>query len=201
MKNPFEVPDMPDALTHEGWDEWEDQSRRKYPVRFFLSETIPRAYWRFWNRFIHDPWYWLKCRLWYQYNVVRIKTLPPTWMDRDQTLLHAAFQVFVDFVEKEKPNEMLQSWQEHYDDYNYPPAEAGSINEFAKKRADDAQSLKDLYRWWTVERPARKCPYDAITDNKNKDQLLAAGDADVAFENEDTAKLIELCKLRRNLWT
>ena len=46
-------------------------------------------------------WYPIRCWL-RPYNVVRIKTLPGGWTDRTEILLHASFQVLVDFVEKEE---------------------------------------------------------------------------------------------------
>src|SRR4051812_47476278 len=45
--------------------------------------------------------YYLKCRFWRKYNVVKVRSLPPTWVDRDRLLLHAAFQILCDVVEKE----------------------------------------------------------------------------------------------------
>lgn len=58
-------------------------------------------------RKIHDLWYWIKCRLWYQYNYVKIKTLSPTWHDRDCVLIHAMFQILDDFVTREKPDDAI----------------------------------------------------------------------------------------------
>jgi len=34
---------------------------------------------------------------------LKIETLDKGWCDRDQVLLHAAFQILVDFIEKEDP--------------------------------------------------------------------------------------------------
>lgn len=56
---------------------------------------------------LHEIPYWIKCRLWYRYNVLKIKSLPPTWCDRDHLLCHAMFQVLSDFIEKEKPDEII----------------------------------------------------------------------------------------------
>ena len=38
---------------------------------------------------------------------VRIHTLEKGWHDRDNILLHAAFQILVDFVDKERPDETI----------------------------------------------------------------------------------------------
>jgi len=73
-------------------------------------------------------WYPIRCWL-RPYNVVRIKTLPRGWTDRTEILLHASFQVLVDFVEKEE-----------------------SIDQSSDP---DTTEATFLYNWWTVERPRR----------------------------------------------
>ena len=39
----------------------------------------------FWDR-IHDSWYYLKCLLFHRYNVIKVRSLPPTWVDRDELM-------------------------------------------------------------------------------------------------------------------
>ena len=56
-------------------------------------------------------------------------------------MLHAAFQVLVDFVEQEKPDKVV--------DWNSDPSHKQAWKE-----------IRSLYRWWTQTRPARKSPLD-----------------------------------------
>jgi hypothetical protein len=51
---------------------------------------------------IRDLWYKLICRFWHRYNVIICRSIPPTWIDRDELLLCAAFQILEDFVRKER---------------------------------------------------------------------------------------------------
>lgn len=37
--------------------------------------------------------------------ILKIHTLDKGWCDKDYIMLHAAFQILVDFVEKEKPDQ------------------------------------------------------------------------------------------------
>jgi len=72
---------------------------------------------------------------------LKIHTLEKGWQDRDEIMLHAVFQVLVDFVEQEKPDEIV--------DWN----------------ADDThkrawREICELYKWWKKRRPARKSPLD-----------------------------------------
>jgi hypothetical protein len=73
--------------------EWIDLTKYmidKYGVIKGLWYAIP----------VPDAYYTV--RSWFlPYNVIKIETLPKTWQDRVETLLHANFQILVDFVEKE----------------------------------------------------------------------------------------------------
>lgn len=56
-------------------------------------------------------------------------------------MLHAAFQLLVDFVEQEKPDQIV--------DWNSDPEHKPAWKE-----------IRALYKWWTETRPARKSPLD-----------------------------------------
>jgi hypothetical protein len=71
---------------------------------------------------------------------LKIHTLKKGWHDKDEILLHATFQLLVDFMEKEHPERI---------DWN------------ANKIHRDAwREIKSLYKWWKEKRPARKSPLD-----------------------------------------
>ncbi|MCI0699072.1 hypothetical protein L0337_44600 [candidate division KSB1 bacterium] len=72
---------------------------------------------------------------------LKIKTLSNKWHDKDEVLLHAAFQLLVDYIEQEKSEKTI-NW---------------NSTETDKKAWKEIQSL---YRWWKVTRPARKSPLD-----------------------------------------
>jgi len=73
-----------------------------------------------------------------------IRTLRPGWHDKDEIMLHAAFQLLVDFVEQEHPDKRID-WS----------------HDNVHRRA--WKEIRDLYRWWTTTRPSRRNPLD----NKN----------------------------------
>lgn len=83
---------------------------------------------------LEDKWYRFSCRYFHPYNRVTVSTLPPTFVDRDELLLHVAFQVLVDFVEGEKP----------FARRDIPKHQRRRQRKFGK-----------LYYWWTRTRPAR----------------------------------------------
>lgn len=73
--------------------------------------------------------------------ILRIHTLQKGWSDKDHVMLHAAFQLLVDFMEQEKPNRIV--------DWN-----ANSGHKHAWKE------ICALYKWWSQTRPARRSPLD-----------------------------------------
>ena len=73
--------------------------------------------------------------------VLRIRTLDKGWWDRDHVLLHAAFQLLTDFIEQEKPDQIV--------DWGSDP-----------KHKQAWKEIRFLYRWWTRTRPARRSPLD-----------------------------------------
>ena len=81
---------------------------------------------------------------------LKIHTLEKGWYDKDEVLLHAAFQLLIDFIEQENPNKIV--------DWN--------VDELHRKAWKE---IKSLYNWWTKERPARKSPLD---DNRLKHPTL-----------------------------
>lgn len=132
-----------------------------------------------WRR-IRDGSYWLTCWAWHRFNVIRISTLGPTWHDRDDVLLHAAFQILTDFVDLEHPFD-------HFDVAN------------SHNRAEWEEILR-LYAWWTVERPARKYGVNAVPEGTpyRNEKLCALDDE---YEAEDQRNLESLVKNRGILWT
>ncbi len=72
---------------------------------------------------------------------LKINTLEKGWQDQDKIMLHAAFQTLVDFVELEKPDEIV--------DWNADETHRQIWKEIC-----------ELYKWWKTKRPARKSPLD-----------------------------------------
>lgn len=73
--------------------------------------------------------------------ILKIHTLEKGWCDKDHVMLHAVFQLLVDFVEQEKPDQIV--------DWNSDPVHKQAWKE-----------IRSLYRWWMQTRPARKSPLD-----------------------------------------
>jgi hypothetical protein len=71
--------------------------------------------------------------------VIKIKSLDKNWHDMDDVLLHASFQILIDFVEGERPDRHI--------DWSH-----------SKETRWVWREIKGLYRWWKKERPKRNSP-------------------------------------------
>ena len=112
-------------------------------------------------RWLHDSWYWLKCRLWHRYNVVVCRPLPPTWCDRDYLMLFTTFQILEDFVDRE---------QGHFFENVYPLyLDCGK--ERTREEERDWDAIRNLYVWWQ-SRKADKYADDYDEDNAMLKRLI-----------------------------
>ena len=79
--------------------------------------------------------------------ILKINTLKKGWADRKDLLLHANFQILVDFVEKESPFKFI--------DWNSDEAHINA-----------AKEIRSLYRWWVKLRPNRPDYYKELEENE-----------------------------------
>lgn len=139
---------------------------------------------------------------------LEIKTLAKGYCDPDRVLLHACFAILVDFIENEKPYEMTDA------DITGSKEEI----EFYKSQLVVDREMRELYKWWTVDRLKRVDPimrkdlkmvmYDAITDQSNvpeyKEWVNACDESnrlEKEWLEEDQKNLHRLIDIRDYLWT
>ena len=110
----------------------------------------PRSWWRAaWN---WNPLYWLRSHTFTKYHIVDCRNdyYDPSpykwgWYDRSGLLLLANFNILVDFMENERPGEVI-AWEE-------TPEHSAAWKE-----------LNELYNWWKTGRKAEHEACDAILD-------------------------------------
>jgi ornithine cyclodeaminase/alanine dehydrogenase-like protein (mu-crystallin family) len=108
--------------------------------------------------------------------------------DRVEVLLHANFQVLVDFIEKEKPHKLVD-WKH------------------TKEHSKAWKEMKELYTWYTKKRPNRK---DTIWSEETGISIKNISTAYKVFdkseklnkqwEKEDQKNLHRLIDVRKYLW-
>lgn len=176
----FWYPDQPIAATMDEWAEFEQQQQLK-PVAFFFAETLPdffRHYFiypykntrdRIYEWFFHQP-------------VLMIKSLKAGWHNKDEFMIHANFQILVDYVEIDCANEnawcnsklkrpsrlvrYLTEWRNPQYGLDWllwcTTLDQPGMNENERSpvQAANAREVLALYNWWKYHRPARPDPMD-----------------------------------------
>lgn len=141
-------------------DYWKSQEGMSL---FWVDWNYYSATYRWWDPRRHkiggklwEMWYYVRCFLWKRYSTVTPRFLPPTWCDRDNLLLHTSFEILMDYVE----NEHKHSWTvadlekelaKPVEDYQDEMSRA-----WCESALPYAKEIELLYKWWTVDRPARE---------------------------------------------
>lgn len=177
-------PHGPSALPLGSWGKRDERLRARFPIRFFVWDTLPD----FWSIQVVNRYKaaknWIRFRTWDRYDVLRLE-ISKDYHDPDYRMLHANFQILKDFVEIE-----LAAWQENSEDdttnastkwflshctktfhrYKKKQIRRGDlglkhleweIEETQGNQRDAAKEKKILYLWWTVSRPLRADVYDS----------------------------------------
>lgn len=147
------------------------------------------------QRRISDAWYYINCKLFHPHNVIKISTLPPTWVDRDEAMLHACFQILKDFIEVEEPFKII--------DFDYD-----------ERHRHFASELRALYGWWINVRPNRVLPDFDFDENLEFEEMMSLmpqppyreisnerHKLEDEWHQEDNQMLSRLIACREFLWT
>ena len=204
----------PFALSFDDWDLWKEKQRKERPWRYWMSDTVLRKL----QNLIYYPsdlWYgrircYIKNRYLTQTHNLKTGLKKGEWYDLDTRILHGLFNELVEFVEVELSH--LSKWDRNkkykfkngrcieaaYDYFEW----ANNLPEDYGPQKEDSIKIKELYEWWTKQRPYRDDPLMTITKKSHgKEYYKLIDSIEKDYEKEDTAKLIELIKIRSSLWT
>lgn len=171
--------------------------RRRFGLTRYKEETVLEKAFKQIKSAFEDAYYRLACAVVYKYNHVKVKTLPPTWQDRDKLLLHVNMQVLVDFIEGEDPFGLI--------DWTTSREQHRVRNKLAK-----------IYYWWKYDRPNREDPLvdvevpDSLFPDEEEESPRAVAwrkacrrlyELECQWDKEDQSMLKRLVNLRPWLWT
>lgn len=212
--------------------DWLRDHRGMSLLRFDTTYRDGYPWWQVWRwlrvrGLLWECWYYLKCRLWRRYNTVTAPTLPPTWSDAVEKLLHVSMAILVDVVEKE---DILNhcAWTER--EHMGPDAPATPI----EPQYSNLQEIATIYDWWKNVRPLRQDPTEwwaaqcakegiergfdfeeipgtslSRTVDRNSPEkqeraleiLRESSAMECAQADEDTEMICRLARVRQALWT
>ena len=139
-------------------------------------------------------------------NLLKLQDLDKNneWCDKDRVMLYACFQLLVDFIEKEKPQTIV--------DYKHEPTQR-----------KEWQEMQALYHYWKKDRPKLQRKVDRLLahwsrkhktkwvplKNGNYEYVVVKTDnkawklphqAEDQFEKQEDEMLLRLINIRRRLW-
>jgi len=94
--------DPPSSLDMDGWNEFESKFRKKAPIRYFIKYYIVLKIGDFFTWLLNVAW-GVRYRTVNKYHLVNTK-LNPGYHEIDTRMLHANFELLVDYVEIECAN-------------------------------------------------------------------------------------------------
>ena len=119
----------------------------------------------------------------YPHNVLKISGLKRSWVDTDYKMLYAMRQLLIDFVENENPTKPEDYEPDIHVDIN------GKEIDYSLTQIEDSKKVYELYYWF------KDLP------KKIEQSWELSHEESILFDKEIEEKLIELIKIRKNLWT
>jgi hypothetical protein len=108
----WKLPEFTEAMNIFDFEELDRENKEKYPIRFFLQQTLPIWLHRKKTTFISTPYDWVRFRTVSRHHVIKLRDMRPDWADSDRILLMANFQILRDFVEVRMAQTNTKWWEE-----------------------------------------------------------------------------------------
>lgn len=203
------------------WKDWHEDARKNYPIRYFLSETVPMWYRVHIYMNVSHFWYWIKYRLYKKSHLLDLRQ-PHTntgddyrWgrLDEYSQMLYACFNILMNYI-KSSRNGYVYS----IDDIEYLQKQIlNTENEYERHHLEqDLEFFKEvryLHYYWTVARKRQLKDRDEIlsewsdsleTRHTDPEYTKLLWDKLRKIEEETIVKeeeaLIRLVKIREKLW-
>jgi len=201
----------PYALGLEEWDVWRAETKLKMPIRWWILETVPDFFNKlfvFKVKFLCSKYYWLFMHTFvrkHQYNIIRPRTLPPSYYDARDLILHGSMEILCDFVEHQNKHGIVawdadeghqHVWDEAniiYDWWNdkYLKREEALDEKFPLPATDDTKPMLWIF-YSTYEDTDEALEYKKILSLRREEEET--------WEAEEEDMLIRLAKIRLALW-
>jgi hypothetical protein len=214
MFNIFKIPNTPSALPSETfggaeegeitWEKWAEQSKEKYPIRYFINEDF-----RLWFsvnivRPLSEIKYWIVSNTIRKYHLLDIRHRNDEykygWIDSDKQILLSLFKILVNYCEKEEDvPAKIKFLKEVNDGFDW------------NSNIQAYETMMECYCYWKLDRVLLQKEIDNTIDEwmsvrkSNKDlaknihkKLLSL---ELAFSELEEEMLIKIIKSRQYMWT
>lgn len=165
----------PEYATLEEWDLWRAKTKQRFPIKYFLSETLPTYVRRKWYRYYTRSLWYLKERFIYKAHLIDTKLEKGQYYCTDTKMLHGCFELLSKYyVDNKEQVDYL----------------ASLVDE--DEHALAAKETIELYDWWKNKFPKRP--------DLTEEESVAAVKIEKEYNMEENEMLIRLIKIRKTLW-
>lgn len=186
----LKLPKYPSSLPVRGfckpgaytWEDFHEEMKKKYPIRYFLAEEIPSWCSRNIKNKIENGRYWLKSNIIKKYHLIDIRNSVYKWgyIDPDYQVLYACFSILEKFVNQANIQGQIISIE---NDILKIKDEDEIL--FLSNQLESYYKIIEIYNWWKNEYlPNANIEKSDVPEWKRK-------------ENEMLKKLIDI---REYLW-
>jgi hypothetical protein len=178
LKEQWALPSSELPLSLEDWEAIDQHNQAKYPIRYFIQQTMRQWISRKKGKYLTEPYYWVKYRTVSRHHVIKLLDMRPHWADSNAVMLIANFQILRDFVERRMSQTNSTWWDERrpkgmpewiWSKVRYssrcPEAGIDHIKAMIQIYVEENMSAAhlheqlDLYLWWTECYLARVDPW------------------------------------------
>lgn len=204
------------------WEDWNETVKRMHPIKYFFAETLADFIrYKVWfpiKRPFVDAHYWFVSHFipGRRYHMLDLRqpikkgelvnhdAYRYGWRDVPEKMLYAWFNLLEEYM-KENPYDLTQNYT--LEQINADPG--------MKNQHDSLQEVKNILRWWRVERKQEykilddiqsqwySAHKDAVARGKgtNEKLLVVLHNAEKDIEEKTDQMLMRLIRIRRSLWT
>jgi len=188
------------------WEDYDMEMRVKYPIRWFLTRTIPT----WWRRYVWGTYaplerfrYWVVSNTIHRYHMLDLRQpggYRYGWLDSDSQILYANFNILENFYKNELGSLCTEFSEEE------------AKEEYAKQQLEFIEDVKKLHHYWTVDRPAFQKLIEAAASDacvarkaknfaKSEEMYKTLEKSQQNFDDLETTMLMKLINIRKQMWT
>ena len=168
------------------------------------KEKISDYFYHIWKYSRIRDWYHkIKCRFFEKYYLLDTRLPKDSWFDTDHKMLYAMMALLLDYIEKEKPFEII-NWESD-DFHKHAKKEMLEIKDWWDNYENRQKEIEKALQKWSDLRTGGK---EDLLSNINKPETEESQkqndllhELEDKLENEETEMMIRLIKIRKFLWT
>jgi len=177
----------PFSLTMEGWEEWEAETKKKYPIQFFIRDKASDIRY-FFTRKMKD-YYWIAYRFFKPCHSDIRKAIPSRWVDIHALILDVNVAMLLSF--KKEADESCVDWTFTEDQKKFKNWLDVAAKWFAADRPIVVKQMEDAYP-----------PLGSKTKDKTYEELYGeVNRLEKLIDDTDSAFLKQMIEYRAYMWT